>query len=59
MQKDLGSVIKKVADFLKVSITKERVEHLVEFLSFKTMQKNKSSLFSSEFMVWLIQFSET
>ncbi|XP_066927159.1 luciferin sulfotransferase-like [Clytia hemisphaerica] len=50
MQKDLGSVIQKVADFLNVSITTDRVEHLVDFLSFNSMKDNKSSLFSSEFM---------
>ena len=51
MQKDLGSVIQRVADFLNASITTERIQHLVKFLSFDTMKGNKSSLFSSEFMV--------
>lgn len=40
MKRDLGSVVKKTAKFLRKSITDEEVEKLCDHLSFEKMKKN-------------------
>ena len=43
MQKDLGSVARKVANFLDVKLSDDRVQPMVEHLSFDSMKKNLST----------------
>ena len=40
MQRDIKSVIRKIANFLKVDVTDESVELLAEHISFKNMKAN-------------------
>ena len=40
MQRDISSVIKKIATFLKVDVTDDSVELLAEHISFKNMKVN-------------------
>ena len=48
MQKDLGSVIERVADFLGITVTGEQVDRLKEHLSFKSMKSNAENLMKSQ-----------
>ena len=48
MQKDLGSVIRKVAHFLGVELSDDRVQPMVEHLSFDSMKSNPSTILATE-----------
>ena len=54
MQKDLGAVIRKVANFLDVSLAEDRVEPLVKHLSYESMKKNPSTVLTTEMQVCFI-----
>ena len=51
MQQDLGTVIRKVANFLGVSLAEDRIEPMVKHLSFESMKKNPSTVLTTELQV--------
>ena len=55
MQKDLGSVIRKVANFLGVDLSDDRVQPMVEHLSFDSMKKNPATILATENQVCQIR----
>ena len=59
MQRDIRSVIKKIATFLKVDVTDDSVELLVEHTSFKNMKVNPMTNMSHAVKVSAFLYFET
>ena len=59
MQRDIRSVIKKIATFLKVDVTDDSVELLAEHTSFKNMKVNPMTNMSHAVKVSAFFYFET
>lgn len=57
MQQNLEAVIRKVANFLDVSLAEDRVEPLVKHLSFENMKKNSSTILTTEMQVCFLSLN--
>ena len=56
MQRDLESVVRKVASFLEIGISEVDVKRLVEHLAFKNMKSNPSVNYDKDLKVSIFNF---